>query len=230
MTEFERIATLEAQVLILKRMLFGMFGLLFAGAVLGATSLETVPEVIQAKRFEVVDDTGSVFVKLSMVKDPDSPKAMSGSVRVYDASKKHSIIDMGATADGNGSLNISSPTKDFENGYRDSVTLEVDQFGYADLRFTNKNGSDAVRLNSSSLGGALLLSDPSDSTGVLLGSVQGGLGLMIAGKVNAAPLVQMGVVSDNGYILVRDASGNITGYNGPRQSGEAQEESQQTDR
>ena len=230
MTESARIASLETQVRTLQRMLFGGFGLVIAGAVLGATSLQTVPDVIQAKKFEVVDDTGSVLVKLSMVKDPDSPNGMSGSVRVYEASKKHSIIDMGATTDGNGSLNISSPTKGFENGYRDSVTLAVDESGYAVLNFTNNKGSDVVRLNSTSVGGFLILSDSSDTTGVVVGSTQDGPGLVLTGKDNSAPLIQMGVASENGYILVRDASGNVTGYSGPRQSGEAQEDSQQTDR
>ena len=69
MTESARIASLETQVRILKRMLFGVFGLVIVGAVLGATSLQTVPEVIQAKKFEVVNDEGKVLVELSDVND-----------------------------------------------------------------------------------------------------------------------------------------------------------------
>ena len=64
MAESARIASLETQVRTLKRMLFGVFGLVVAGAVLGATSLQTVPGVIKAKRFEVVHDGGNPVVIL----------------------------------------------------------------------------------------------------------------------------------------------------------------------
>ena len=43
------------QVRSLKRMLFGMFGLMVVGGLLAATSLQSIPEVIQAKSFEVVN-------------------------------------------------------------------------------------------------------------------------------------------------------------------------------
>ena len=56
---------LRNQVRSLKRMLFGMFGLVVVGGLLAATSLQSVPEVIQAKSFEVVNDAGKVFVLIS---------------------------------------------------------------------------------------------------------------------------------------------------------------------
>ena len=77
MTESARIASLETQVRTLKRMLFGVFGLVVAGAVLGATSLQTVPDVIQAKKFEVVNDEGKVLVALGNIKG-------GGSGQIYD--------------------------------------------------------------------------------------------------------------------------------------------------
>ena len=77
MTESARIASLETQVRILKRMLFGVFGVVVAGAALGATSLQTVPDVIQAKKFEVVNDEGKVLVALGNIKG-------GGSGQIYD--------------------------------------------------------------------------------------------------------------------------------------------------
>ena len=47
---------LRSQVRTLKRMLFGVFGLVVVGGLLAATSLQSVPDVIRAKKFEVVDD------------------------------------------------------------------------------------------------------------------------------------------------------------------------------
>ena len=55
-----RIESLETQVRTLKRMLFGVFGLVVIGGLLAATSLQSVPDVIRAKQFEVVNDEAKV--------------------------------------------------------------------------------------------------------------------------------------------------------------------------
>ena len=54
------ITELRNQVRTLKRIVYGFGCLLVAGLVVGATSLQTVPDVIQAKKFEVVNDEGKV--------------------------------------------------------------------------------------------------------------------------------------------------------------------------
>jgi hypothetical protein len=60
----ERINGLETQVQTLKRIVYGFGCLLVAGVVVSATSLQTVPDVIRAKRFEVVNGDGKVVVQL----------------------------------------------------------------------------------------------------------------------------------------------------------------------
>jgi hypothetical protein len=60
MTTDTRIESLETQVRTLKRMLFGVFGLVVVGGLLAVTTLQSVPDVIQAKKFEVVNDEGKV--------------------------------------------------------------------------------------------------------------------------------------------------------------------------
>ena len=229
MSESARIASLETQVRILKRMLFGVFGLVVAGTVLGATSLQTVPDVIQAKRFEVVDDTGSVFVKLSLVKEPDSPKAMNGIVEVYEASKKSPIIDMGSTVAGNGMLTLSSPDRGFENRYRDSVTLAVDELGYGVLSFINEKNSNSLMLFDSPDGGVLRISDKTGVDRMLLGSFPTGPGLAITGTVQDVPVFQLGALMDDGYLLARSASGEIYGYIGPQKTNDTQDQSSESD-
>jgi hypothetical protein len=59
---------LRNQVRTLKRMLFGVFGLVVVGGLLAATSLQGVPDVIQAKKIEVVNDDGKVLVQLGNLK------------------------------------------------------------------------------------------------------------------------------------------------------------------
>jgi len=58
----ERINGLETQVRTLKRLVYGFGCLLVAGVVVGATSLQRVPNEIQAKQFEVVNDEGKKIV------------------------------------------------------------------------------------------------------------------------------------------------------------------------
>ena len=59
------ITELRYQVKILKRIVYGFGCLLIAGVVVSATSVQTVPDVIQAKKFQVVNDEGKVIVELS---------------------------------------------------------------------------------------------------------------------------------------------------------------------
>ena len=61
----ERINGLETQVRTLKRIVYGFGCLLVAGVVVSATSVQTVPDVIQAKKFEVLSDDGKAVVVLS---------------------------------------------------------------------------------------------------------------------------------------------------------------------
>ena len=72
----ERINVLETQVRTLKRIVYGFGCLLVAGLVVSATSLQTVPDVIQAKKFEVVNDKGDVLV--SLVKNADGNGVVQG--------------------------------------------------------------------------------------------------------------------------------------------------------
>ena len=59
------ITELQNTVRTLKRIVYGFGCLLVAGIVVGATSLQTVPDLIQAKKFEVLSDDGKAVVVLS---------------------------------------------------------------------------------------------------------------------------------------------------------------------
>ena len=59
------ITELRNQVRTLKRIVYGFGCLLIAGVVVSATSVQTVPDVIQAKKFEVLSDDGKAVVVLS---------------------------------------------------------------------------------------------------------------------------------------------------------------------
>jgi hypothetical protein len=54
-----------------------------AGVIVGATSLQTVPDVIQAKKIEVVDDKGNVRVRIN---------GSQGELIIYDREEKPQIV------------------------------------------------------------------------------------------------------------------------------------------
>ena len=59
------ITELQNQVQTLKRIVYGFGCLLVAGIVIGATSLQSIPDVVQAKSFEVISDDGNAVVVLN---------------------------------------------------------------------------------------------------------------------------------------------------------------------
>ncbi len=67
------ITELRNQVRTLKRIVYGFGCVLFAGVVVSATSLQTVPDVIQVKRFEVVNSNSNAVVKIEFSDAGQSP-------------------------------------------------------------------------------------------------------------------------------------------------------------
>jgi hypothetical protein len=58
MNSEKRIESLEGQVRTLKRIVYGFACLLVAGIALATTSVQDIPDLIQAKKFEVIDKEG----------------------------------------------------------------------------------------------------------------------------------------------------------------------------
>ena len=79
------ITELRNQVRTLKRIVYGFGCLLVAGIVIGATSLQTVPDVIQAKKFEVLNSKGERCVELTSQSD-------GGAMSIYDHNGDWSIL------------------------------------------------------------------------------------------------------------------------------------------
>ena len=106
MSDTVRIEALETQVRTLKRMIFGVFGSVVVGGLLAATTLQSVPDVVQAKKFEVVNDEGEVFVRISgMSTQPNSIGSHQGGGKIstYN-SRGDMLILMGMNNHGSGAL------------------------------------------------------------------------------------------------------------------------------
>ena len=92
---------LRNQVRSLKRMLFGVFGWVVVGGLLAATSLQSVPDVVQAKKFEVVNATGKVAISFSSNKE-------GGLIQINDEEGKQ-IASLESHGTG-GTLHLKDPT------------------------------------------------------------------------------------------------------------------------
>ena len=130
MTTDNRIESLETQVRTLKRMLFGVFGVVIVGGLLAATTLQSVPDVIRAKKFEVVNDAGKVIVQMDSVLHQETHY---GFVRTLN-SKGGTLVALGVSTEGTGSVTT-------ENGKGGTlVALGVSTGGGGEGLVTTGNG------------------------------------------------------------------------------------------
>ena len=99
------ITELRNQVRTLKRIVYGFGCLLVTGVIVGATSLQMVPDVIQAKSFEVVTDEGKVLVELRNLVGGGVDNGMI----VTRTSEGQQLVELGANP--NGGMVVTSNDK-----------------------------------------------------------------------------------------------------------------------
>ncbi len=222
MTESARIASLETQVRTLKRMLFGVFGLLVAGAVLGATSLQTVPDVIQAKKFEVVNQSGLVVGTFQSWED-------RGLVSLRDSMKRPTVVISSelstgvasgflTTMNSKGSIVASVGVNEAGNGVvatedgRGKRLVEVGSDSHGGrLRINNAKGEDLVSLRcTGSDSGWVAVRRKSTDRIILTGGIDEEGGMLIAYDNKQNPLTVISPTSSGGTIVTFDSKGNGT--------------------
>ena len=148
MSDATRIESLESQVRILKRMLFGVFGLVVVGGLLAATALQSVPDVVQAKKFEVVNDEGKVFVRISgSSTQPNSIKSIQqgGMISTYNT-QGEALILMGMNNHGSGGIQTMN------NKGHTLVSLATTTDGKGMVLTANGKGGTLVELGATSDG------------------------------------------------------------------------------
>ena len=200
-TQQNEIDVLKAQVKTLKRMFYGFGCLVVAGIALAATSMQGVPDILQAKMFEVMNDDGEVAGVFSAdtrgagflyTKNADGRVTTElfcdgggdGQIEVWNQNGTL-CVELYGDSDGDGRLRI----------YNQNGGLGVDLFGAADggilqlestttnkpavqldmgaLAFMNNEGDEIVSLHNSGSGG-LLLNNQSGKTGVVLNVLPNG--------------------------------------------------------
>ena len=145
------ITELRNQVRTLKRIVYGFGCLLVAGVIVSATSVQTVPDVIQAKKFEVVNDEGKVVASfyanmgggmLSFSNKDGEVVAGLGSDEVNGGgvlgiNNKDGKIVAGIFANENGGV-----ARVLNNKFTEVVRIDVDNNGYGEIKVTNSEGED----------------------------------------------------------------------------------------
>ena len=227
------ITELRNQVRTLKRIVYGFGCLLVAGIVVGATSLQSVPDVIQAKKFQVVNDKGKVvsawhydfaggmfelmdatgnkiFLTLECLND------IGGLLRTQNG-KGQALVALGVTTDGNGVVAT-------ENGKGQTlVELTATTDGEGLVQTENGKGQALVTLSATEGGrGMVTTQNGKGQTLVKLTATTDGEGMVQTENGKGQQLVQLGateggagaVVTQNGKGQTLVSLGSYTGLNG----------------
>ncbi len=154
MSDENRMESLEDQVRILKRMLFGVFGLVIVGGLVAATTHRSVPDLIQAKRFEVVNEEGKVRARIYLTGGQEELGAM---LQMHNK-EGLSVIQIATNSQG-GQLEF------FNGDGKNSVSMNTRGAG-GSLQIRNDTGQRAFRLKAGANGGGELEIRNGDGQGV----------------------------------------------------------------
>ena len=139
-----RIESLENQVRVLKRFMVALLGFVVVGGSLAATALRDVPDVIQARKFEVVDDKGQAVVQLGVNK-------AGGLVQIQKADG-NSVIQLTAHPEGG--------TVSAHNGQGRTLVLMGDnEHGAGAFQTRNSKGQTLVVLGTNQAGEGIVFTE-----------------------------------------------------------------------
>ena len=157
---------LRHQVRNLKRVVYGACGLLLVGGLLAATSMQSVPDVVRAKSFEVVNDEGKVVASfyanmgggmLSFSNKDGEVVAGLGSDEVNGGgvlgiNNKDGKIVAGIYADENGGV-----ARVLNNKFTEVVVISANASGMGSLSISNKKGKRVAEIRADAGGGVLVI-------------------------------------------------------------------------
>jgi len=190
----ERINGLETQVRTLKRIVYGFGCVLLAGIVVGATSLQTVPDVIQAKKFEVVNDEGKVVASFYA--------NMGGGMLSVSNKDGEVVVGLGSDeVNGGGVLGINNKDGKIVAG------IHADENGGV-ARVLNNTFTEVVVISANANGGMVVTSNDKGGTLVTLGANKSEGGLITSYSGKGVALAAFGASPDgNGVAVTYDKAG-----------------------
>lgn len=191
----------------------------FATIFMAFRSNKTAPDVIQAKRFEVVDDNGNVLVQLSQNDGNGTMKTYrsngkkllnltystknEGYIGVEDGNGQEMMRFSSSSEGGGGYIGIYNPS-----GKR-TLTLCNDNSG-GNIYVGNSNGDTRATVQcNSNAGGFLALYNSSGYTAVKLTQTSSGNGDVYVNNYNGDERVRLSVSSSAGNFQIKNNSKNM---------------------
>ena len=196
-TTEDRIENLENQVRRQRRWNIALGAVVVVGGLMAATGVRSVPDVIQAKKFEVVNDEGKAVVLLESV----FFKGEHYGFVATQNGKGGTLVRLSATADGKGAVET-------QNGKGQTlVELSTTTDGYGAVETQNGKGQTLVELGVTTEGeGMILTENGKGQTLVQLGATTGGSGSVTTQNGKGQTLVELGA-STIGTGLVKTQNG-----------------------
>jgi hypothetical protein len=189
---------LRNQVRTLKRMLFGVFGLVVVGGLLSATTLQRFPDVIQAKKFEVVNDEGKVVASFSA--------NMGGGMLSFSNKDGEVVAGLGSDeVNGGGVLGINN-----KDGKR-VAGIHADENGGVARVFNNKFTEVAgIRANAIGMGRLSVRNTQGKPVAALFAG-QDGMGRLSVRNKDGDPVALLSANADgDGVMMTSDSKGTVT--------------------
>ena len=180
-TTEERMETLEKQVRRQRRWNIALGVMVVVGGLMAAKGVQEVPDVIQAKKFEVVNDEGKVIVELSNVQGG----GVDNGFVLTRNSVGQTLVKLGVTSGGQGLVRT-------ENGKGQTlVILGVNTVGKGLVQTENGKGQTLVQLSSSPVGGKVMCSNATGKGVAGIMAIPDGSGVVVtmdpAGKIAMIP-------------------------------------------
>ena len=184
----QRLEALEQQVRGQRRWNRALGAVIVVGGLLAATSSPSVPEVVQAKKFEVVNDQGKVIVRMNAVKHDGE---QYGFITTRGRNGQ-SLVEIGATVKGEGQVKT-------QNGRGGTlVTLAANAEGNGFIKTQNGEGGTMVAIAATVGGeGVIKTQNGNGQTLVQLGTTVEGEGMIKTQNGKGGTLVKIGTYTGN---------------------------------
>ena len=195
----QEVRTLQKQVRRQRRWNIALGGLVLVGGLMAATAAKSVPDVIQAKTFEVVNDAGVAVVTLESFKD-------AGAINLTD--KNGNMTFFALSAEDKDGMSLGMVTT--RNGKGQTlVELGVTTAGEGLVETQNGKGGRLVKLGTTTDGeGVVVTENGKGEKLVELGVTTDGEGFVETQNGKGQNLVSLSGTPMGGKVLCTNSAGN----------------------
>ena len=203
-TTEDRVHALETQVRRQRRWNIALGVVLVGGGLMAATGMQEVPDVIRAKKFEVINDTGHSVVHLNS--DPDDGH---GGLVITDSREKPIAAITARGGNLAGEVNGYALLKS-NNGLASTMRL-IGTRKQGMILIHNDQGKPLVAISGTDKGGQIFVDNPRTGQSVVAIGVEltGGEGMIETRSAEGKKQVRIGSVLGSGCLSTYNESGDL---------------------